>query len=110
MKQSISLYDFREAFRTAGRENQFSSKGLNVLFDCIESYEDSIGEEIELDVIAFCCEYSEDTPRDIADYYGIDISDCDDETDVKTVVMKYLEDNTLVCGETDDGSIVYQQF
>lgn len=59
MKQSINKYQFQNAFITMGRENNFSYEGLNALFDYLEEYEESTGEEIELDVIALCCEYSE---------------------------------------------------
>ena len=55
MKTTVSRYDFERAFVDAGRKDQFSYEGLSVLFDYLEDYEDSTGEELELDVIAFCC-------------------------------------------------------
>jgi NAD(P)-dependent dehydrogenase (short-subunit alcohol dehydrogenase family) len=48
------------------RKDQFSYEGLELIFDYIEEYEQETGEQIELDVIALCCEWSEDTPEDIA--------------------------------------------
>ena len=110
MKTSINKYDFRDAFKAAGRENNFSYHGLGVLFDYFEEYEESTGEEIELDVIAICCEYSEDYCSDIADNYSIDISDCIDEVSTVETVMAYLQDHTSVAGVTEDGTIVYAQF
>lgn len=59
MKKSISKYDFERAFIDMGRENNFSYAGRNALFDYLEEYEESTGEEIELDVIALCCEFTE---------------------------------------------------
>jgi len=59
MKTTVSSYDFEQAFRTAGRENSFSYAGRNALFNYMEDYEEDTGEEIELDVIALCCEYTE---------------------------------------------------
>ena len=59
MKQTINFYDFTEAFKKADRQNQFSYKGQEALFDYIEEYEDSADEEVELDVIAICCQYAE---------------------------------------------------
>jgi len=59
MKQSINEYQFRDAFHKMGRGEQFSYDGLKALYDYLEQLEDEIGEEIELDVIALCCEYSE---------------------------------------------------
>tara|TARA_R110001632_G_scaffold94509_1_gene200483 strand:- start:150 stop:455 length:306 start_codon:yes stop_codon:yes gene_type:complete len=59
MKQTINIYDFENAFRQHRREDQFSYKGLRALFKMLESYEEDTGEEIELDVISLCCEYTE---------------------------------------------------
>lgn len=58
MKQTITLYDFRAAFKALRPEN-FSYDGLEVLFEYLESIEEGTGEEIELDVIALCCDFSE---------------------------------------------------
>jgi len=92
-----------------GREN-FSYDGLGILFDYLEELESSCGEEWELDVVALCCDYSEDSPKVIAATYGIDLSDPADEDTTLDEVMDYLEYRTSVCGVTDDGAIVYQQF
>lgn len=65
MKQTINLYQFRDAFTAHNRTN-FSYEGLGALFDWLESYEDDTGEELELDVIALCCDWTE--YDDLADY------------------------------------------
>jgi hypothetical protein len=101
MKTSINKYDFRDAFQKAGRENNFSYHGLSVLFDYFEEYEESTGEEIELDVIAICCEFNESTPDEIRDDYRLD-ADID--------LMDYLLDHTQVAGVTEDGNIIYAAF
>lgn len=59
MKQSINFYEFERAFVEHGRGNQFSYEGLKTLFHMLEEYEESTEEEIELDVIALCCEFTE---------------------------------------------------
>ena len=41
------------------RPTQFSYEGLHALFHWFEEYEDGTGDEIELDVIGICCEWSE---------------------------------------------------
>ena len=67
MKEYVNKYTFRNRFRSSDNyANQFSTKGLDALFEYIEQYEDDIGEEIEFDMIAFCCEYSE--YEDIEDF------------------------------------------
>ena len=58
MKQTINFTQFTDAF-SKERQNQFSYKGKRALFDYLEEYEDSTGEEIELDIIALCCDYTE---------------------------------------------------
>jgi hypothetical protein len=109
MKQTISLSGFRDAFHRANRGNQFSYEALELIFDYIEEYEQSTGEEIELDVIGLCCEWAEDTPEEIIEYYKIDI-DPEEESDIAQAVLDYLHDETQVAGVTDNGSIVYAQF
>ena len=59
MKKTINFYDFSDAFRKAGRNEQFTYEGQRAIFDYLEEYEDSTGEEVELDVVAICCEYME---------------------------------------------------
>ena len=59
MKTTVSSYDFERAFIDCNRENNFSYAGKKALFDYLEEYEEETGEEIELDVIALCCEYTE---------------------------------------------------
>lgn len=109
MKQTINLFQFHEDFRSL-RPDNFSYDGLSLLFDYFEQLEDDIGEQIELDVIAICCEWAEDTPEGIAAYYTIDISDLEDASEIEYTVLEYLNDHTQVAGVTDNGFIVYQQF
>jgi hypothetical protein len=108
MKQTITKSDFRDAFRKMGRNNQFSYEGLGILFDYFELYEEETGAEVELDVIAICCEYAEATWEEIAEDYGIDVEGLD-ETDTQSEVMNYLELNTVIVGEVA-GGCVYRQF
>lgn len=114
MKTTVSRYDFERAFADAGRKDQFSYEGLSVLFDHLEQMEADNGEEIELDVIALCCDYYEDTAEAIARNYSIDLSHLDPEDDdyeeqCTEAVRDYLNDNTTLAGETSDG-FVYLAF
>lgn len=110
--QSINnVYQFREAFRLAGRGDQFSYEGFDVLFDYLENLSEDIGESIGLDVVALCCEYYESSIEELINNYRIDLSevDEDDSDSIIEVVREYLEDNTSVCGEVSDG-FVYAAF
>ena len=59
MITTINENDFIQAFKTMGRDGQFSHEALQELFKYYEEYENSTGEKIELDVIAICCEWAE---------------------------------------------------
>jgi hypothetical protein len=104
MKTTVSRYDFERAFVDADRKDNFSYEALGLLFDYFEDYEEQTGQEIELDVIAICCEYSEDTLQDIANNYGIDLVDVDEE-DQADFVRNYLEAHTTLVGETATGFV-----
>ena len=58
MKQTITESMFIDAFMRI-RPHNFSYNGLKALFGYFEQYEEDTGEDIELDVIAICCEYGE---------------------------------------------------
>lgn len=109
MIQTITLSDFRDAFRRMERTDQFSYEGLELIFDYIESYEQDSGEQIELDVIALCCEWAEDTPEEIAAAYGFDLGKKTGSAALMEV-YEYLNDETQVAGVTSKNTIVYAQF
>ena len=78
MKKTINMYDFERAFIDMERNNQFSYEGLKALFEYLEEYEDSCETELELDVIALCCDFTEyDSFKDIEN-----IEDIEDYTQV----------------------------
>lgn len=86
MKQSVNLYDFEQAFKDHERQNNFSYEGLKALFEYLENYEEDTGSELELDVIALCCEYSEyDSLEELQKDYS-DIESIEDLEDHTTVI------------------------
>ena len=109
--QSINnVHQFREAFRLAGRMDQFSYEGLEVLFDYLDNLSEDIGEPIDLDPVALCCEYYESSIEELIENYSIDVSDADgDEDEIKEIVREYLEYRTSVSGEVC-GGFVYAAF
>jgi hypothetical protein len=109
MKQTINFSDFVDAFRAYDRYDQFGYQALMVIFEYLEEYEESTGEELELDVISICCEFSTDNWMDIASNYSIEIDENENEDEQKQQVIDYLNENTVVLGETDC-EIVYQVF
>ena len=107
MIQTINLSDFRAAFHSMGRKDQFSYEALGALFD----YMEEIAPDFDLDVIALCCDYSEDTTAQIAEAYGLEFSAIEDgDTDgEREHVRAYLEENTTIVAETASG-FLYAQF
>ena len=98
MKKTIYLGDFRDAFTRAGRKQNFSYEGLEVLFDYLEE----IYPEYELDVIEICCEYEEMTLEEVNEAYGKEFETLDD-------AAKWLNESTIVCGQTDS-SIIFAAY
>ena len=114
MKQTINFSDFTAAFHRADRGNQFSYDALRVLFDYLENFEEDTGEEIELDVIGLCCEFSElDADEVIASYPTLfdadEIAEMSEE-DVLQCVADTLNDETMFCGITSSNTFVFQSF
>ena len=104
MYQTVNTVStFRDEFRACGRVDQFSYEALGLLFDYLEAFEMDTGEEIELDVISICCDFSEDSPENIRDQYGID---GDDEAEV----IATLEDNGAYVGRTSHGTLIYRNY
>ena len=109
MKQTINSYDFIEAFRVHGRQNQFSYDGLHSLFEYLEEIEDGMGEEMELDVIALCCDFSEFTnPMEAAEEHGWEADPDADEEENRDAALEWLQDRTSVI--TYDSGIIIQSF
>ena len=59
MKTNVSEYDFRDAFLSSSRKDNFSYEGLTALYNYFIEYEESCDTEIDFDMVAICCEYSE---------------------------------------------------
>lgn len=109
--QSINpVYQFEAAFKEAGRSEQFSWDGFKALFDYLNNLSDDIGQPIEFDVIALCCDYTEDSYSNIAKNYSIKLSEAEDEEEEKQIVINYLQDNTSYVGEGEDDNLVYAAF
>lgn len=104
MKQTVSRNEFIDAFRAYDRMDNFSIQGLDALFEYFEQWEAETGEEIELDVIAICCDFSEDATESIAKSYDIDLEDMDDE-EKKEAVEEYLHGMGVFVGQVSGGFV-----
>jgi len=109
MKTTVSVYDFHQAFKEI-RPTNFSYAGLNILYDYFEEYERDTGEELELDVIAICCDFTEDTWQNIASSYDIDLTEAELGGEKYEIVKTYLEDQGALMGEVDGGFVYRNDF
>ena len=101
MMQTINLHGFRDAFRAMDRAYQFSNEGLAALFE----YFEDVDPDFDLDVVALCCDYSEDTTAQIAENYGLELP----QEDHYAAVQAYLEDHTFVVAALP-GRFLFAQF
>ena len=119
--QRVDFGLFCDAFRDHGRKDQFSYEAKRVLFEYLEALSYDTGEPIELDIIAICCEYNEDTPEAIAENYGIEIPEPTEAEEEQSegenyiqrrneVTQEYLEEHTQCLGLLDNGNMVYAAF
>ena len=95
MKETVNFSEFCDRFRDMNRNNNFTYEGKRALFDHLEEYEESTGEEIELDIINLCCEYTEyESLKELQENY----------TDIES--MEQLEEHTTVIKIDDDSFII----
>jgi hypothetical protein len=98
MIKTITFYDFEDSFSDQYKDN-FSYEGKRALFDYLENYEEETGEQIELDPVALCCEYTEyENLKELKENYS----------DIKS--MKDLEDHTEVIKIEGTERFIIQDF
>jgi len=108
MKTTVSIYEFRHAFEDL-RPDNFSYDGLTWLFNYFEELENSNDQEIELDVIAICCDYTESTYEEIIESYNVEIDPNDSKEDQQKQIRDFIETDSIVIGY-DNEKLVYLNF
>ena len=100
MKEYVTESTFIDAFKQSDtRKNKFSYEGLQALFEYLEEYEDSTGEEIEFDMIGICCEYME--------YYSL--KEYNDDYSKKCEEIDEIADYIALI-KIDDERFIIQQY
>ena len=93
---NVSTYDFHNAFNAMSPDD-FSYDALEALYTYLDDLSDDIGEPLELDVIAICCDFVEyTTVAEALAAYSLES-------------LEELQDNTTVL-ELANGGLVIQQF
>lgn len=96
MYKRINLEQFIEEFKVCGRGTQLSRQALEKLYSYYEEMWEDCGIEIELDVIALFCEWSEEPLIDVLKNYNLETTE-------------QLENNTTVI-RIDAVTILYQPY
>jgi hypothetical protein len=98
IKQTVSFSQFCDSFSDTYKNN-FSYEGKKALYDYLENLSEETGEDIELDTIALCCEYSEyENFEDITKSYEM----------IET--MEDLENHTMVIPLQGKEGLIIQEF
>lgn len=108
MKQTVTESMFRDAFWAIRPEN-FSYEALGALWEYYDQCEQDTGEELELDVVAICCDWTEyASVEEAAEAYGWEREEPQDErsdtNDRKA--MEFLTDETTVLELSNGGVVV----
>ena len=99
MIKTINQNDFTHAFISL-RPSNFSYEGLLALFDWFEELEDQGNEQMELDVIAICCDFSEyENLKEFQNDYGDEYESLED-----------IENTTTLIKIEDEEGFIIQQF
>lgn len=107
----VGLTEFKEAFKKAGKEKEFSPKGLEQIYKFIEYYSRYL-EDIELDVIDLCADFTEYTPKEFIGEFGhlLDSENFDDESELLEAVVEEVKDQTSVIVVGREESYIVQSY
>lgn len=117
MKITLNTNQIADELRKDENAN-WSFYGARALAEYLEEYEESTGEELELDICSLRCDFSEyeNLRKFLKEYHGtalnvalersaIDVSDMEDDDELDEAIREYICDRgTLI--EFDSGIIV----
>lgn len=118
----IQTIDSSELFHLASRMDRadnFGFKGWRVIGEYFEGFSEDTGEDIEVDIVAICCEYSMAESADGVFYeydhlHGVDLPEEETweempEDEKLETIQSFLQDQTsiVVC---EDDLIIWQAF
>ena len=103
---TITLSTFRDYFlRSEQYKNSFSYEGLEALYNYLEEYSEDLGENIEMDVVAFSCEFAEyNSIEEFQEDYGSEDYGREYET------IEDIEEQTTVIKLKNKTSFIIRQF
>lgn len=115
----IQKFDSSDLYHMAarmGRADSFGYDGWNAIGEYLEQLSEDLGEDIEIDVVGICCEYSiadgvEEFWNEYGKYSSIDSKEWEQMNDAEKLeaVEDYLNERTsvVIC---EDDCIIWQTF
>lgn len=100
--KNLTLCEFEQEFRDFGRD-RFSSEGYRYLYDMLDEI------DAELDVIAVCCEWSEESADDLWKGYGHLVGGGESADEMFQTLVEKLADETVVV-PLENGSYLVASF
>lgn len=114
--ETINSSDLYHMACRMDRGDAFGYKGWNAIGKHLEQLSEDIGEDIEVDIVGICCDYSsadsaEDWWQEHGEYSSIDPTEWEemDEDEKLQAIEDYLNDHTIVV-VCEDGLIIWQTF
>lgn len=115
--QTVNANDLYRMACKMNRGNNFGPDGWRAIGDYLESLSDDLGEDIEIDILGICCEYSMANSADeFADMYDefmdeVDPEEWDEmtEEDKLVEIENFLQERTSVVS-CEEGLIIWQAF
>ena len=114
--QTVNASDLYHLACKMGRDKNFGYNGWRAIGDYLENLSNDLGENIEIDIIGLCCEYSmaesvEEAWEHVAQFGDIEDDEWQnlDDDEKLAAVREYLQENTslVVC---EDDLIIWQAF
>ena len=97
MYKEISFNTFVDEFKMMNRDS-YSHEGYRALYDYFQMLEEDMGEKIEFDAIAICCDYTEyETRKELINAYN-HLDDINTVKDIRdyTTVIKTEKDSYII--------------
>ena len=109
--ETLTITQIAQAIYNDDNAN-WSYEGAYAIAEYLEDLSDDLGENIELDVVAIRCEYSEYTLEEFVEAYStyFDWMTDDEREDFGTVVEHIEQYTTVVYGNSAQDIIIVQEF
>lgn len=117
--QTVDSTDLYHLASRMDRADNFGCKGWRAIGDYLEELSEDTGEDVEIDIVAICCEYSMAESADGVFYeydhlYGVDLPEEESweemaEDEKLETIQTFLQDQTsvVIC---EDDMIIWQSF